>query len=223
MTKPLQLTNYAIHIVEQLTFADVQPSALQAIKRAVRDSKLVDEAHYSQVRDAVRREALYMLGESIFNHPACERPSITLSAVVAIYIGDQVGAYGPLYVMPGWAAAHLEQVNINTTQFDPILTTDKEITMSLINPNAGVGPVSNQVAKAVEKKVFIFGTPAELVTDEKIYEHIQRLEREISGLNAVGNKPKKLKEKIAGLEADIKSLVDFVDNRDAEETAETDK
>lgn len=80
--------------------------------------------------------------------------------------------------------------------------TKKEIIMQL-----------DKSAPALETKFFIFGVDASALTDDQIVAQIFEIEKEISRLEAVKNKPKKLTAKIGAMDADIAALVKFVDDR----------
>ena len=66
-------------------------------------------------------------------------------------------------------------------------------------------------AKPVETKTFIFGRDVKLMKDEEIFGTIQRLENEITGLETIQNKPKKLTARIDELKANIAAIVAIVD------------
>lgn len=80
--------------------------------------------------------------------------------------------------------------------------TKKEIIMQL-----------DKSAPALETKFFIFGVDASTLTDDQIVAQIFEIENEISRLEAVKNKPKKLIAKIEAMNTDIAALVKFVDER----------
>jgi hypothetical protein len=67
--------------------------------------------------------------------------------------------------------------------------------------------------QAVQQVTFIFGQDAAVVTDGAIFELIRKLEGEIANLDAIKNKPAKLKEEIKTKQMQINELVKFVDNR----------
>jgi hypothetical protein len=67
--------------------------------------------------------------------------------------------------------------------------------------------------QAVQQVTFIFGQDAANVTDSAVFELIRKLEGEIANLDAIKNKPAKLKAEIANKKAQIDELVKFVDNR----------
>ena len=68
-------------------------------------------------------------------------------------------------------------------------------------------------APTIETKTFIQGEDAANLTDAQIFAKISSLEGQITKLDAIKTKPKKLVKVIEDLQADIAKLVEFVDAR----------
>lgn len=68
-------------------------------------------------------------------------------------------------------------------------------------------------AQAIKTITYVYGKPSTDVSDDEIFSHIARIEGEIKKLGAVENKPKKLAAKIDAMHAEIKGLIELVDNR----------
>lgn len=65
----------------------------------------------------------------------------------------------------------------------------------------------------IKTKTLIQGVDASQMTDTQIFTKIHELETQIAALNQIEAKPQKLLAAVAELRADIKNLVDYVDNR----------
>lgn len=72
---------------------------------------------------------------------------------------------------------------------------------------------SAQMHANIETKTFINGTEAANMTDSQIFQRIAKLEGEIKALEDIKTKSVKKNEAIEALKADIKAMVDYVDNR----------
>jgi len=68
-------------------------------------------------------------------------------------------------------------------------------------------------APTIETKTFIQGEDAANLSDAQIFAKISSLEGQITKLDAIKTKPKKLVKVIEDLQADIAKLVEFVDAR----------
>ena len=68
-------------------------------------------------------------------------------------------------------------------------------------------------AKLIETVTFIHGVRADQKTDMEIFQLIKQLEKTVEELKLIKNRPNKLNQHIASIEADIKALVDYVDGR----------
>lgn len=68
-------------------------------------------------------------------------------------------------------------------------------------------------AANIETKTFINGIDAAQLTDDQIFQRIANIEKKIDALTAIRAKSTKIQAAIASLEADVQSLVAFVDAR----------
>lgn len=107
-----------------------------------------------------------------------------------------------------WAAEAIRQrlTTPRSTEAEtkPETQTEKDIDMTTIDKTT---PVQNIT--------YIFGVPADQVTDEQLWGHIGNLESQISQLQGIENKPKSLLARIEKLNANIKELVALADSKAA--------
>lgn len=91
--------------------------------------------------------------------------------------------------------------------------TVKQIKEVINEVDALVKPKEVKNMKAIETKVFVYGTDAATLSDDDLFGRIAGIEAEIRNLEAIENKPEKLKAKIDSMKADIAGLVKLVDER----------
>jgi len=98
---------------------------------------------------------------------------------------------------------HLVTYNQQARQYDPLYLTDANHTTQ-----------ENIMSAAnIETKTFINGIDAAQLTDDQIFQRIANIEKKIDALTAIRAKSTKIQAAIASLEADVQSLVAFVDAR----------
>lgn len=114
--------------------------------------------------------------------------------------------------MPPWALSHYNRAT-GTSGFAEALELTKPVATHATS-NELTGEIT---MAAIETKTFIFGVDAANVSDAKIFEHIVRIEGEINHLKSIEHKPAALTRRIDELTTDIMALVDFSNNRGAEE------
>lgn len=93
------------------------------------------------------------------------------------------------------------------------LFNKKESTMAIPTMGEATLGKAPTLPPAYEVKAFIYGTLAENVSDETIFQHIADLESQIKKLEAIGNKPKKLTARIKALQDQITALITYCDER----------
>jgi hypothetical protein len=74
-------------------------------------------------------------------------------------------------------------------------------------------PMSKKTIK-IENKTYVNGVGVAGMTDDELFNQIAETEKEIARLEAIKTQPKKLKTRIADLQAGIEGLVKIVDGRD---------
>ena len=94
-----------------------------------------------------------------------------------------------------------EETEMNETDVDNIMRT--------------LGASKASKAKVIEDIVLIHGTNANDCSDDEIFQLIAELESQKASFEKIQSKPKKLQDKIAGIDTDIKKLCEFVDARPA--------
>lgn len=82
-----------------------------------------------------------------------------------------------------------------------------------LSSKLGKEPTMITKTPVFEKRVFINGVDATILSDDKLFETIETLEREVERLNAIQAKPQKLGKKIAKLYKDIDRIKAYVDAR----------
>jgi hypothetical protein len=106
-----------------------------------------------------------------------------------------------------------EELKLISSTATPVINQENEMSypQGASEPKLMVSSVDPK--KPVQQVTYVFGIDAANVSDSAIFEHIRRLEGEIANLDAIKNKPAKLKAEIASKKAQIDELVSFVDER----------
>lgn len=119
---------------------------------------------------------------------------------------------------------HLFRHELRTEQIESLLATiqheiptptpEKENAMSQENANTVTAVVFDPKGSVLQNITLIAGKDASQLTDDYIFELIRKAEAEVTSLQSIKNKPKKLEAKIESIKADIAALVKFVDERE---------
>lgn len=88
-------------------------------------------------------------------------------------------------------------------------------TASETQPETQKEIIMNTTTIEITTKHFINGREVSTMTDAEIYDMIAKQEADIERLDAIKTKPARLAKQIAGMQAGVKALVDFLDAKDA--------
>lgn len=113
------------------------------------------------------------------------------------------------------------QRSVSVVQFKPETTPgidateDHPINQGLIGKPLTLKEDKTMTAtvSVIKNVTFINNRDASEVSDDEIFGLIAKLEGQVARLTAITHKPKKLNDRIAGIEADIAKLVEYVDGR----------
>jgi len=100
-----------------------------------------------------------------------------------------------------WYLADMKHLKLN----EHLTTNTEKQTMALTN--------ETNSTVAIESRIFIYGRPESEVSDDEMFEIINRKQNEVDQMSGRKVIPKKLEAKIKRAKEDIAKLIEFVDSR----------
>lgn len=126
--------------------------------------------------------------------------------------------FNPFDLAPSTAALADTIVDTNDSLVDAIahlqsFTTPRNQKETIMNTNTAI---------EITTKTLVNGVDVNSLSDAQIYDAIAKQEAEITKLDAIKNKPQRLRTEIERRQAGIKALVDYLDSKDSKGTKQED-